>query len=840
MDRYAEMKLTPVMQQWLACKEKAGTALLLFRLGDFYEAFYDDAAIIARELDLTLTKRQEVPMSGVPAHTCDVYIDRLVAKGYRVALAEQTEDAKAAKGLVQRDVVRTITPGTLVTSALLNDKSNNYIAAITQAGSLYGLALLDVTTAEFTACEFSDLAPLIDALHRHRPAEVVLPPRLKESLSQILQEAQREWRTAIHPYDSWRFDHEQAYNYLTGHFAVLTLDGFGFKSLNSAIGAAGALLQYLKEALLLPIDHIQSLKHIPSQEFLSLDRATQRHLELAENLNDKGSRNTLLAVIDKTMTPMGGRLLRRWLMQPLLDPAAIGNRQDNVAAFHGAPRAMQALREALDGVRDLERLIIRVATSFASPRDLQGLRFSLERLPFIIQALELVPVLPKDIAEARMALVHCPDVAPLIAAALVDDPPLRLHEGGIFKMGYNDTLDTLRALSQDSKAWISKYQEELRRTTGLKTLKVGYNRMFGFYIEVSRGQAERMPAYFERRQTLANAERFVTSELKEFEHKVLTAEEKSRSLETELFCALRSAIAKERQGLQAAAHACAIIDCYASLAYVALECNYVRPDVTCSPLIDIKEGRHPVVEAGTPSGAFIPNDLTLGDGQQRLLLITGPNMAGKSTFIRQVALIVLMAQMGSFVPAKSASIGIVDKIFTRIGASDDLTRGLSTFMVEMTETAHILHSATDRSLVILDEIGRGTSTYDGISIAWSVAEYLLTAPGKGAKTLFATHYWELTQLETLLPGVANYNIAVHEAQGEIRFLHKILKGSADKSYGIHVARLAGLPLTCVQRAHEILSHLEGQAVRHTFHAPPKTKKASSKKKECAYQLTFFG
>jgi DNA mismatch repair protein MutS len=842
-EQISPIKLTPMMQQWQACKERAGTALLLFRMGDFYEAFYDDAALIARELDLTLTKRQEVPMSGIPVHTCETYLDRLVAKGYRVAVAEQTEDPKQTKGLVNRQVVRTVTPGTVVSSSLLSDSCNNYIVAVTRVGSRFGLAVLDVTTAEFRTVELDDTTALCNELHRLRPSEIIASAKFLEKQSTIFDETRQGWNCAVHAYEQWHFEHQQAHDYLTQHFGVISLDGFGLQGLVAAINAAGALLHYVRENLSLSIDHVRSLTTYASASLMTLDRATQRHLELTENARDGGSRNTLLSVLDHTATPMGARLLRHWIKHPLLDPAAIIQRQDDIECLHRQQTYLQSIKNALEGVRDLERLVTKVTTGYVSPRDLLALRLSLERIPLLQQHMQEMGHHTAGMAGINSTLAECPPVAPIIAKAIVDEPPLRLSEGQIFRTGYHAELDELRRLGTDSKAWIADYQQQLRTVTGIKTLKVGYNRMFGYYIEVSRGQSERMPPQFERRQTLVNAERFITSELKVFEQKVLTAAERCSTLENELFHLLRQQIIAYRQPLQTLARAVAYLDTCASMAHVAHQHNYVRPTVDNSVTLHVEAGRHPVIEAGISQSTFTPNDVTLDSEDNRLMLITGPNMAGKSTFIRQVALIVLMAQIGSFVPARQAHVGIVDKIFTRIGASDDLTRGLSTFMVEMTETATILHGATNRSLVILDEIGRGTSTYDGISIAWAVAEHLLTTPTAMPKTLFATHYWELTQMEGLLPGAVNFNVAVHEAQGQIHFLHKIVKGSADKSYGIHVARLAGLPLTTVTRAHEILQQLEGQAQRYVFSAPAKPRRqttADNKKSSDTYQLTFFG
>ncbi len=837
-----EQKLTPMMQQWHACKERAGTSVLLFRMGEFYEAFYDDALLLAKELDLTLTKRQEIPLSGVPVHTAEIYIDRLVAKGYRVAIAEQIEDPKHAKGLVQRDVVRTVTPGTIIQSSLLADNANNYIVSVTQVGSQFGIALLDITTSEFRTIEISDLSQLFQELYRIRPSEIVTSQKWMQKHAELILEMRQSWTCIILGYDNWHFEHQQAHDYLAHHFQVISLDGFGLKGMVAAINAAGGLLHYLHESLNLPIDHITSLSTYAASQFMALDRATQRNLELTESLFDGSKRNTLLSVIDATQTPMGARLLRHWLKHPLLDHQEIILRQDNVQFFFERPSNLYGIVQALHGIRDLERLTIKAASGYATPRDLVALKCTLENIPVLKLALAHCGQLPPPIAKDYHLLENCPNVAPLIAQAIIDEPPLRLNEGNIFKDGFHAELDELRSISRDSKAWITNYQAQLRESTGIKTLRVGFTRMFGYYIEVSRGQSDRMPSQFERRQTLVNAERFITPELKQFEQKILTAEEKYIALECELFQALRQQVATYAASLHETAKALARIDCTQSLANIALKYGYVRPIVDQSDILNITEGRHPVIESANVTTAFVPNDTLLDNTSNRLMVITGPNMAGKSTYIRQVALITILAQIGSFVPAKSAHLGIVDKIFTRIGASDDLSRGLSTFMVEMTETANILNNATPRSLVILDEIGRGTSTYDGISIAWAVAEYLLTQPECSAKTLFATHYWELTKLEELIPGAVNLNVAVHENNGQIHFLHKIVRGSGDKSYGIYVARLAGLPSHVVSRAYEILQHLEQQAVQKNIFTPPTPKRPAPKKNlktANPYQLTFF-
>ncbi len=786
------MTITPMMSQWYACKKQAPGALLLFRLGDFYEAFEDDALLIAKELDLTLTKRQETPMAGIPAHTCETYVDRLVSKGFRVAIAEQMEDPQSVKGIVKREVVRLITPGSVINSSLLNDKSNNFMACLAQVNSIYGLSILELTTADYRVMEFQNADELIDELGRLAPKEIIVSEKCSKNLGIALEELSIS-STLVR--EEWHFDHKFVYDSLVKHFKVHTLDGFGLKGMTAAINAAGALMTYVKDDLNLNFSHIKAIAPHHLSKYMTLDRITQRHLELIEPLHDKGK--TLLKILDETATPMGGRLLKEWLLHPLLSIDEIKVRQDHVEKFLHVPTQSSILRKYLKEVRDLERLIMRIETGYAAPRDLAGLRFSLEPLPQI----------SKFLVELHMQPL--PDLSELtqkIANAIVDAPPLRLSDGGIFKKGYHYELDELKALKADSQTWLAAYQTKLREDVQIKTLKVGYTQAFGYFIEVSRGQSEKMPLAFQRRQTLVNTERFISPELKEFEHKVLTAEEKISFLENRLFQELRKEIAEFSETIRSSAKWIAEVDVYLGLAEVAREHGYTRPIVDNSDLLKIEDGRHPVIEASIEREAFIPNDVHFNE-LERLLVITGPNMAGKSTYIRQVALIALLAQIGSFVPARYARVGIIDKLFTRIGASDDLSRGQSTFMVEMSETANILNNATSRSLVILDEIGRGTSTYDGIAIAWSVAEYLLTAKGKRAKTLFATHYFELTKLEEEIPGAVNYNVAVHESDQGIVFLRKILKGGTDKSYGIHVAKLAGLPAAVIKKAEQMLEKL---------------------------------
>jgi DNA mismatch repair protein MutS len=837
-----ENKLSPMMVQWQSCKEVAGDAVLLFRLGDFYEAFHEDATILSKELDLTLTKRAEIPMAGMPHHTSEAYIDKLVAKGFKVAIAEQTEDPKKTKGIVKREVVRIVTPATVINSSLLSDKVNNYFISIARVGVLYGLSFIDLTTGEFMVIEFDNEQDLLNEIFRIRPSECLVSNKFADKNEELLKDLKLTIDVLLTKQDDWKFEHQTALDFLVNHFKVLNLDGFGLKGMVSGVNAAGALLHYIQDNLCLSIDHVQDMGTYTTSQYMSLDRMTQRNLELTNTLYDGSRKTTLLSVLDRTHTPMGARLIRNWIKQPLLSIDEIRRRQDAIQAFLQNREAIERVSRSLQGVRDLERLIMKVTSGYASPRDLVSLKVSLQAVPALKAELQCLSVYSLLLDQEEQKLEDFSQVTQLIERAIVDEPPLKLNEGNIFRAGFHHELDELRAISHDSKTWLANYQTQLREETGIKTLKVGFTRMFGYYIEVSKGQSEKMPDSFQRRQTLVNGERYITPELKEFEQKVLTAEERIIAIETELFTALRQEVSKFTKPILNSAQAIAKVDTLRSLAEVAKQFGYSRPIVDHSAILQIIEGRHPVIEANNIGEKFIPNDTMMDDEVNRLLLLTGPNMAGKSTYIRQVALIAIMAQIGSFVPARSAHIGVVDKVFTRIGASDDLSRGQSTFMVEMTETANILNNATNRSLVILDEIGRGTSTYDGISIAWSVAEYLLTVEGRQAKTLFATHYWELTKLEERVPGAVNYNVAVHEAEDHIVFLRKIIRGSTDKSYGIHVGRLAGLPLQVISRAKEILVHLEENANQKSVFEPSKPKKIANPKAKSQInqgQMTFF-
>lgn len=781
-----EQTTTPMMAQWEACKDKSPGALLFFRLGDFYEAFHEDAVRISKELSLTLTARQGTPMCGIPFHTAENYIDKLVAKGYKVAIAEQVEDPKSVKGLVRREVVRVVSPGTLIQSNLLVDKKNNYFASVAQIGSFYGLGALDVSTGEFRMLETEKVSELFDELYRLRPSEILVSKKFKGAHASFFSELSFGLSFVLTEQEEVRFDAKFASQELITHF--------GGQPMASAqlVGsvAVGALVSYLKQDLHLKLDHVTEVSTESLQNVMALDHSTLKNLGLID---------ALLPLLDQTSTPMGARLLRDWVQKPLLSLEGIGKRQRAVTGFLGKTIV-------LSEIRDLERLMMRLQSGYGTPRDLLGLGLSMakiEPLKISLQPFEAVKGYVDELTDPFSGL---------IVSALVETPPLRIGEGGIFRDGYNAELDRLRTLSRDSISWMNGYQQRLREETGIRTLKVGYTNAFGYYIEVSRGAGEKTPPGFQRQQTLVNSERFITEELKHFEHQVLSAEEKAKALESTLFEELRAKVVAYAPLVHKTAKAVAHIDALYALALVAFDHRWTLPTVDLSDVFEIKEGRHPVVEAVVGKASFIANDTDLNVDRQ-LMLITGPNMAGKSTYIRQVALLAIMAQMGSYVPAASLRIGLIDKIFSRIGASDDLARGQSTFMVEMAETANILQNATSRSLVLLDEIGRGTSTYDGIAIAWSVAEYLLTTVGKQAKTFFATHYWELTRLSSENKRAINYQVAVSETADGIVFLRKIIPGGTDKSYGIHVAKLAGIPYKAIKRAEEMLKQLETQKPR---------------------------
>lgn len=782
-----EEKLSPMMAQWNACKKKAGEALLLFRMGDFYEAFYEDAQRISNALDLTLTKRQEIPMAGVPAHSLDSYLDRLIALGHSVAIADQLEDPRKAKGLVKRDLVRILSPGTHLPSSLVHEKSNSYFVSIAYLDKTWALSALDLSCNVFKTSAFSSWEELLSELHRLQPKELLMSDKVYKG---------HKWECAVTVIDEWLFDLSYSAQFLKEQFQVKTLEGFGLKDQSAAICSSGALLSHVKQKHLFQLEQLHKVEFYNPRATLYLDSAT------IENLDLVGSKHSLLHVLDHTHTSMGGRLLREWTLRPLLDVEEIVKRQEAIKVFLYQKKRAFPILDILSEIKDIERITVRVSLNLAQPKELLTLAKSLKA------AAQLKPHLegfaPFETESAALSDLYG------VPEKLIQS--LKAAEGEIVTAGVDPALDEYRKIAHSTRTYLIEYQNKIKEETGIKNLKIGFNRMFGYYIEVSRGQAHLVPPSFERRQTLVNQERFINPELRLFEQKVLEAEERIEELEQEIFKRLVKELLPYHREILAMAQAVARVDALQSLAQAAEKNNYTAPRVDHSSRLLIREGRHPVVETLLPQGSFVPNDTAL-DEENRMYVITGPNMAGKSTYIRQTALIVLMAQMGSFVPAKEAVIGLVDRIFTRIGASDDLGKGQSTFMKEMTETANILNNLTSRSLAILDEIGRGTSTYDGISIAWSCAEYLLGPLGKKCKTLFATHYFELTRLEQELAGVKNYHSAIQETPEGIYFLRKIVEGGADKSYGIHVAKLAGIPHTVIARAHQILNQLENSPAK---------------------------
>jgi DNA mismatch repair protein MutS len=785
---------TPLMQQYREIKARHKDAILFFRMGDFYETFEGDAEVASRALGLTLTSRNngsaaEIPLAGVPVKAAATYIKRLVERGFRVAICEQVEDPKLAKGIVRREVIEVVTPGAVMSDDLLEERANTFLVAVASDGAQAGLAAADLSTGELVL-ETATTADLAATLERYRPSEVVVA----EGAAALAPSAALVTRR-----EAWEFDPALAAEDLARRFDLASLDGLGLGASDAlAIGAAGALLRYLGELQPGGLPQIRRPAVRRAEGRLFLDAMTRRNLELVESLRPEGAEATLLAVVDHTVTPMGARLLRQWLLAPLTDVAAIAARHDAVGTLAADEGRRTALREALDGVRDLERLGAKAAARRATPRDLGALRVSFERLPRALAEL-------RDLYGLDRSFDLLSDLAARLAAALVDHPPAALGDGDAIRPGHSPALDDLRALRDGGRSYIASLQTRERSRTGIGSLKVGYNKVFGYYIEITKANKDAVPPDYERRQTLTGAERYVTPELKDYEAKVLGAEEEIARLEERLFGELRDVAGAAIRRIQDTADRVATADTLASLAHAAARNQYVRPEVHDGFALEIEASRHPVVERVMPREAFIPNDVRL-DAEHQIMIVTGPNMAGKSTVLRQVGLAVVLAQAGSFVPARAARLGVVDRLFTRVGASDDLARGQSTFMVEMSETAAILHNATRRSLVLLDEIGRGTSTYDGVAIAWAVAEHLHER--LGCKTIFATHYHELTQLADRFARIVNFNVAVHESGDEIIFLHRLRPGGADRSYGIHVGRLAGLPAEVVARAQEVLRTLE--------------------------------
>lgn len=828
--------LTPMMQQYRRIKAKLpANTILFFRLGDFYEMFFEDAVEAAAILNIALTKRQKAPMCGVPYHAYESYLSKLIRAGKKVAICDQVEDPAVAKGIVRREVTGIVTPGAVLSDQLLDSGKNNFLAGIYRNGASYGLALLDLSTGEFWMEEAGGIDILRDNLLRFVPSECVLPAsEVEESASPLKAALGPNAGILVTPYEDWAFEYETAYDTLKNHFGVQSLDGFGCEGRRSGIGAAGGILHYVKNALRRSAENVRSLRLKNPENYLFMDEATRINLDLVGRRSEPAA--TLLGVLDSSRTAMGARRLREWVLRPLAQVSAISARHEAVAAFCEDRSRLRSLRENISPVRDLERLIARLASgSSGAVRDMRSLAQSLEA------AGQARGTLDGSRTELLRALADeidpLPELAALIERAVVDEPPATLKDGGAIRAGYNSELDELRKAATQGREWLAEYQTKEQQRTGIKTLKVRYNQVFGYYLEVSKGQAGNVPADYSRKQTMVNAERFITPELKDFESRILGAQERSIALETDLVAGLREVILKDTSAILRSADAIASLDALSSLAERALAFRYVRPVITDKVSIRIRDGRHPVIEQIPSADRFVPNDTFLDCGANRLIIITGPNMAGKSTYIRQVALIVVMAQIGSFVPASEAEIGVVDRIFTRVGASDDLVRGRSTFMVEMQETANILNNATPKSLIILDEIGRGTSTFDGISIAWAVAEYLHDSVK--AKSLFATHYHELTDIALTLRGVKNYNVLVREEKERVVFLRKIVAGAADKSYGIQVARLAGLPAEVVERAGEILLNLE----EGEFSEPGQPKIAvrrRRKSRDDSAQMDLFG
>ena len=807
-------ELTPMMKQYMETKSQYQDCILFYRLGDFYEMFFEDALTASRELEITLTgkncgQEEKAPMCGVPYHAVEGYLNRLVAKGYKVAICEQVEDPKTTKGIGKREVVRIVTPGTNLDTQALDETKNNYIMCIVYIADRYGVSVADISTGDYFVTEIPDSAKLLDEIYRFSPSEIICNEAFY--MSGVDMDGMKDrLGITIYSLESWYFDDEVCRKKLLEHFEVSSFAGLGLADYDCGIISAGALLQYLLETQKNSLSNLTHITPYAAGKFMMIDSSTRRNLELCETLREKQKRGSLLWVLDKTKTAMGARTLRKYVEQPLIDKTEIIRRLDAVQELKEQAISREEIREYLSPVYDLERLITKIAYGSANPRDLTAFRSSLEMLPALLYILqEMKAELLKDLA---VDLDPLEDLCILVKKAIREDPPIAMKEGNIINDGYNEEVDKLRRAKSDGKDWLAKLENDEREKTGIKNLKIKYNKVFGYYLEVTNSYKEMVPEYYTRKQTLANAERYITPELKELEDMILGAEDKLYALEYELYSEVRDLIASQIERIQKTAKAVAALDAFASLALVAERNNYVRPKINEKGVIDIKEGRHPVVERMIPNEMFISNDTYLDDKKHRISIITGPNMAGKSTYMRQTALIALMAQIGSFVPAKSANIGLSDRIFTRVGASDDLASGQSTFMVEMTEVANILRNATSKSLLILDEIGRGTSTFDGLSIAWAVIEYISDSRLLGAKTLFATHYHELTELEGKIDNVNNYCIAVKEKGDDIVFLRKIVKGGADKSYGIQVAKLAGVPELVIGRAKEIVEELSDEDI----------------------------
>ena len=800
---------SPMMQHYLETKEQYKDCILFYRLGDFYEMFFDDAIAVSKELELTLTgkdcgQEERAPMCGIPFHAAENYITRLVLNGYKVAICEQMEDPKKAKGIVKREVIKVVTPSTNLSAQSLDETRNNYLCGIVYLGEKMGVSFIDYTTGDYFVTELENGSELIDELNKFVPSEIIVNEYFNMSgidISFVVEKL----GISVSALDNWYFDEDTCNNKLLSHFKLTTLDGLGLKDYSVGIISAGAVLLYLYETQKNDLMHITSLAPYTTGKYMLIDSSSRRNLELVETLREKQKRGSLLWVLDKTKTAMGARTLRSMLEQPLINKASIEDRLNGIEELNNNAIDREEIREYLNPIYDLERLMTKISCKSANPRDLIAFRNSLEMIPYIKNIMGTFK--SNLFKEAFEKMDDLQDLYQLVNNAIVDDPPIAMRDGGIIKEGYSEEADKLRKAKTEGKEWLAQLEEREKQNTGIKNLKIKYNKVFGYYLEVTNSFKNLVPVNWVRKQTLTNAERYTTEELKKLEDVILGAEDKLYSLEYDLFAEVREIIAGEVLRIRNTAKAIAMIDVFSSLSVVAQQNGYVRPKINEKGIIDIKNGRHPVVEKMINNDMFVANDTYLDNSANRVSIITGPNMAGKSTYMRQTALIVLMAQVGSFVPASSADVGIVDRIFTRVGASDDLASGQSTFMVEMTEVANILRNATQKSLLILDEIGRGTSTFDGLSIAWAVVEYIANTKILGAKTLFATHYHELTELEGTLDGVNNYCIAVKECGDEIVFLRKIVKGGADKSYGIQVAKLAGVPDTVIERAKKLVAEL---------------------------------
>ncbi len=838
-------ELTPMMQQYMQTKEQYKDCILFYRLGDFYEMFFEDALIASKELEITLTgkncgQEERAPMCGIPYHAVDGYLTKLVNKGYRVAICEQVEDPKLAKGIVKREVIRIVTPGTNLNTQALDESKNNYLMGIIYNDNNCGISTVDITTGDFYMTEVDSIRKLMDEIYKFSPSEIICNPAL--TISGInMEDLKERYQISFQMLDDWFYDTQMCVKAIFEHFHVQALDGLGLKDYTIGVNAAGAVLQYLYQTQKNSLDHLTHISPYTTNKYMLIDSSSRRNLELTETLREKQKRGSLLWVLDKTKTAMGARLLRTYVEQPLLSVEEIHARYDSISELNENMITREELREYLNSIYDLERLMGKISYKSANPRDLIAFSSSLSMLPPIRYLLSTFE--SKGLIQLHEELDPLTDLHELIEKAIAEEAPIGLKEGGIIKEGFHEEVDTLRKAKTEGKVWLAELESREKEATGIKNLKVKFNRVFGYYLEVTNSYANLVPSHWIRKQTLANAERYTTAELKELEDKILNAEDRLFSLEYDLFAEVRDSIGAQVLRIQTTAKAIAKLDAIASMAYVAERHNFVRPKVNNSGIIDIKNGRHPVVEQMIPNDMFVANDTFLNNNDKRVSIITGPNMAGKSTYMRQTALIVLMAQIGSFVPADNAEIGIVDRIFTRVGASDDLASGQSTFMVEMTEVANILRNATKNSLLILDEIGRGTSTFDGLSIAWAVIEHISNPKILGAKTLFATHYHELTELEGKIEGVINYCIAVKEQGEDIVFLRKIVKGGADKSYGIQVAKLAGVPEVVLKRAREIVDELSNNditdKVRNMEVVTTSTKSPTKKIKEDFDQLSLF-